>query len=113
MLTVESLREYGANVDEGLQRCFGNEALYLKLAATVPSEKNFDKLNDAINAGNLEDAFEAAHALKGALGNLSITPLYEKICEITENLRAKKEMDYSVIMADINKLRDAYAKLCE
>ena len=50
MLTVESLREYGANVDEGLQRCFGNEALYLKLAATVPSEKNFDKLNDAINA---------------------------------------------------------------
>ena len=113
MLTVESLREYGANVDEGLQRCFGNEALYLKLAATVPSEKNFDKLNDAINAGNLEDAFEAAHALKGALGNLSITPLYEKICEITEDLRAKKEMDYSVIMADINKLRDSYAKLCE
>ena len=29
MLTVETLKEYGANVDEGLGRCMGNKELYL------------------------------------------------------------------------------------
>ncbi len=111
MLTVDKLREYGANVEEGLQRCYGNEALYLKLAATVPSEKNFGKLKEALDAGNLDEAFEAAHALKGALGNLSITPLYTKVCEITELLRAKTQRDYAPLMNDIENLRKDYEAL--
>ena len=51
--------------------------------------------------------------LRGAWKSFHHSFICEKICEITEDLRAKKEMDYSVIMADINKLRDAYAALCE
>ena len=77
MITTDKLRDYGANVDEGLARCFGNEELYLKLVATIPSEKNFGMLNEAIENKNLDQAFESAHALKGVLGNLSLTPLYE------------------------------------
>ncbi len=37
MMTIESLKEYGANVEEGLGRCMGNDALYLRLVATIPS----------------------------------------------------------------------------
>ena len=36
--------------------------------------------------------------LKGVLGNLSITPLYEPVSEITELLRAETQMDYTDIM---------------
>ena len=37
----------------------------------------FDALQAAIDADDLDAAFEAAYALKGVLANLSITPLYE------------------------------------
>jgi hypothetical protein len=101
MITIEKLNAFGANTVEGLGRCFGNEALYLKLVATIPDEVNFDKLKDALNAGDLENAFLAAHALKGVLGNLSLTPLYTKVVEITELLRSKTDTDYSSLLADI------------
>lgn len=41
MITIEKLNSFGANTAEGLARCFGNEALYLKLVATIPGEANF------------------------------------------------------------------------
>ena len=31
MLTIEKLKAYGANVDEGLSRCMNNETFYLRL----------------------------------------------------------------------------------
>ena len=31
MLTIEKLQNYGADVDEGLNRCMKNEAFYLRL----------------------------------------------------------------------------------
>ena len=30
-MTIDDLRNFGANVDEGLARCFGNESFYLRL----------------------------------------------------------------------------------
>ena len=39
--------------------------------------------------------------LKGVLGNLSLTPLYDLAVDITENLRISKEIDYFEL---INKL---------
>lgn len=88
MLTVEKLKNFGADTDEGLSRVFGNEALYLRLVNMIPNEENFDKLAEAIGKNDLDAAFAAAHALKGVLGNLSLTKMYEKCSEITELLRA-------------------------
>lgn len=97
-MTLDDLIAFGANVDEGLQRCMNNEAFYLRLVDSVKGDTGFDALQVAINAGDLDAAFEAAHALKGALGNLSITPLYEPVCEITELLRAKEDADYATLV---------------
>ena len=113
MITIEKLQEFGANTEEGLTRCMKNEALYLRLVATAPNEKNFDKLRTALHAGDLDGAFEAAHALKGVLGNLSLTPLYEKAVEITELLRAKTEMDYSPLEDELFLLKNRLKDLCE
>jgi HPt (histidine-containing phosphotransfer) domain-containing protein len=113
MITVDALKNFGANVDEGLGRCMGNEALYLKLVATIPGEKNFGKLSESIQNNDLDGAFEAAHALKGVLGNLSLTNMYDKVADITELLRARTEMDYSEKVAEIINARDELAKLCE
>ena len=105
-MTLDDLREYGANVDEGLARCLGNEEFYLRLVASLKGDAGFDALKSALEAHDLEGAFAAAHSLKGSLGNLSLTPLYEPVYEITELLRTGTEMDYSEIMATIEKRRD-------
>ena len=113
MLTIENLRAYGANVDEGLARCFNNEEFYLKLVRMLNNEKNFDKLSEALNTHDLDAAFEAAHALKGVLGNLALTPAFDKASEITELLRARTEMDYSALLADLTEQQRILKEMCE
>ena len=107
MITIESLNAFGANTEEGLARCMGNEALYLKLVGVMLADENFDKLRSAIEAENLDEAFEAAHALKGALGNLALTPLYEKAASLTEFLRNRAEADYGGLVSDLLASRDS------
>ena len=113
MLSIEQLKEYGANTDEGVQRCFGNQEFYLKLVKMMPPDGNFERLYAAVDSGDLDQAFGAAHALKGATGNLSLTPLYDPIQEITELLRKRTEMDYSALIQQIRSSRDALAELCK
>ena len=112
MLTIEGLKELGVNTQEGLGRCLNNEALYLKLVKMIPGDANFERLSEAVRSHDLEKGFEAAHALKGALGNLSLTPLYERICEMTELLRVRQEADYGSMLTELLALRDALKDLC-
>lgn len=88
-MTLDALRAYGANTGEGMARCMNNEAFYLRMVGMALNDKNFDALTAAINAGNATAAFEASHALKGSIGNLSLTPIYQPLCELTELLRGK------------------------
>ena len=111
MITIDELHKLGANTEEGLARCMGSESLYLKLVNMVPDEEGFDKLKAATDADDLDAAFEAAHALKGVLGNLSLTKMYEKCSEITELLRAKTEMDYTPLINELLSMRDELAVL--
>ena len=100
MLTIDKLRESGADVDSGLARCMGMEAFYLSLVEKSLQDKNFEVLKESIAAKDYDTAFEAAHALKGVLGNLSLEPMYTKMCEITELLRARTDMDYGPLLDD-------------
>ena len=113
MITIDALKEYGANVDEGLGRCMGNEALYLKLIPTIPAEPNFEALKTSIANGDLDKAFEAAHALKGVTGNLSLTPLYDPLIQITELLRGRTDTDYTELLSQIMTERDKLEDICK
>lgn len=111
MLTIEKLREYGANVEEGLNRCMNNEAFYLKLVNLFLMKNDFNKLKEAIDNNNLEEGFKAAHALKGVLGNLSLTPLSNIIYEMTELLRNKVQRDYNEFIINYQKEYDKLVAL--
>ena len=113
MLTIDALREIGVEPEEGLNRCMNNEGFYLQLVKMVPGDGGFQKLEDSLGKQDLDGAFEAAHALKGVLGNLALTPLYEPVQEITELLRSRTEMDYAPLLATILEQRDILTKLCE
>ena len=108
MLTMEKLAAYGADTETGLARCMGQEAFYIRLAGMVLQEDHFEKLEQALAAGDLKEAFAAAHALKGVTGNLALTPIYDPVYEITELLRKETDMDYTDLL---NKIRDARTAL--
>ena len=105
MLTIDALKQFGANTDDGLTRCMGNEGFYFKLIGKVVEDKNFAALESAIAEKDLDAAFEAAHSLKGVLGNLALTPIYEPVYEITELLRARSDIDYAPFLKTINENR--------
>ena len=93
-MKIDSLRDFGANVEEGLERCMGMEDFYLEMIELGISDERFEVLGKNLEDQNLDEAFEAVHALKGVIGNLALTPLYETICEITEHLRKREQIDY-------------------
>ena len=88
-MTLEALRAFGANTAEGMERCLNDEPFYLEMVAMTLSDGNFDALAAAMDAGDARAAFTAAHALKGAVGNVALTPVYEPLCALTELLRGK------------------------
>lgn len=106
MLSVEKLREYGANVDEGMARCMNNETFYLRLVNIAVEDAGFEKLCKAVEKGDQKESFEAAHALKGMLSNLSLTPMSAPVSEMTELLRAGKEADYQAFWEQIREQRE-------
>ncbi|MBQ9015049.1 MAG: Hpt domain-containing protein [Firmicutes bacterium] len=101
MLTIDALREIGVEPEDGLKRCLNDESFYLTLVKMIPGDQGFPKLQEALAAKDLDAAFEAAHALKGVLANLSLTPLQKPVEEITEFLRARTEMDYTPLLETI------------
>jgi HPt (histidine-containing phosphotransfer) domain-containing protein len=101
-MTVDNLRDFGANVDEGIRRCVNNETFYLTMVQKALNDKSFDQLNEAVDSKDIDRAFEVAHALKGVLGNLALTPMFETVSEMVELLRSKTDTDYSIYTEKIN-----------
>lgn len=109
MLTIDNLKELGADTAAGIARCVNDEGFYLKMVNMSLQDANFDKLKAAVESGDLDTAFECAHALKGVMGNVSLNNLFDPLAEMTEELRARKEIDYSgyldTIFSELEKLR--------
>ncbi len=98
MLTLQALKDWGANVDEGMQRCLNNEAFYLRMVGKIKDDAGrMDALGEALAQHDYKTAFEHAHALKGVMANLSLTPVLVPVQEMTELLRNQTEADYSAM----------------
>ena len=93
MITLDALAAYGADTKAGLNRCMNNEGFYLRLVNMELNDENVTRLTQAVAAGDARAAFEAAHALKGAAGNLALTPIYEPVSRLTELLRNADTVD--------------------
>ena len=106
MLTLEGLKALGVNTEEGLTRCMNNESFYLRLCGRGIEDANFERLETSRKAGSIRESFEAAHALKGVLGNLAITPVLKPVTELTEKLRNADAMpEYEACLREINEQR--------
>lgn len=105
MHTIDQMRAWGADVDEAMVRCLNNESFYLMLVDKAIQDTNFDRLKEAVAANDLDKAFESAHALKGTMANLALTPILKPVQEMTELLRSRTETDYSDYLKEIEARR--------
>ena len=111
MLTIEKLREYGADVDEGLARCMNMKDFYIGLIGKVIADDRIPQLELQIHERKYKEAFETAHALKGMYANLSLTPLTKPVIEMTELLRHETDTDYSDLITEVKKQFEALCSL--
>ena len=73
---------------EVLSRLY-SDALVQRFVGKFLSDQSFPLLEQSMSDRNDEEAFRAAHTLKGVTQNLSFTRLYRSSHELTEALRAK------------------------
>ncbi len=67
-----------------------NGSVILRFLMKFSEDKTFSALENSLANGNIEEAFRAAHTLKGLCLNLGFNDLYTPLSELTEILRAGK-----------------------
>lgn len=86
----EIFEVYGADYNSTMARFMGNETMYLKFLDMLFKDDNLEKLGTALEQQDYEAAFAAAHTLKGVVGNMGLTPLFNAVCAIVEPLRKRE-----------------------
>ena len=87
MTIQECYKEMGADYDEEFHR-LPRESMIRKFALMFLNDDSYPKLEQSLKEGNAQEAFRAAHTLKGVCQNLGFTNLYPPVCDLTELLRA-------------------------
>ena len=62
-----------------------------KFAKIFLQDESMQNLEAALEAGDMAEAFRAAHTLKGVSRDLGFTPLYDVACEMSDALRPDKD----------------------
>lgn len=84
----ECYEKMGADFNAVVGR-LGSEALIKRFAFKFLDDTSFQSLKEGLEKGDGEQAFRAAHTLKGVCLNLGFDNLYKVSNEITEQLRGK------------------------
>lgn len=83
-----------------------SEAWVKRFIVRFLDDDSFDALCAAMEAGSRENAFRAAHTLKGVSGSLSLGRLYASASQLTELLRPEGEVipaDASALFEDVKR----------
>ena len=87
MTIQECYKKMGADYEDVLKRLY-SEGMIRKFARMFLDDDSYPKLEQSLKEENVEEAFRAAHTLKGVCQNLGFTNLYQPTYELTEVLRA-------------------------
>lgn len=90
MTLEECYESFGGSYRDVKQR-LQSDALIERFVKKFMTDTSYEMLCTAVEAGNCEEAFRAAHTLKGICQNLSFRCLAESSGQLTECLRGKQE----------------------
>lgn len=103
------LENNGFDVEGAMKRFLNNEALYVKCLKKFLDDTSYEELKTAYEAGNCNDAFKAAHTMKGFVSNLGINNIYHLLIPMVEKLRVQ-DMN---VEEDIRQLGEMCEKAAE
>ena len=89
-MTVKECYEQMGSDYEGVLGRLGSEAIVKRFALKFLQDPSFAQLKESLAKNDGEEAFRAAHTLKGICLNLGFSQLTEDVVNITEILRAGK-----------------------
>ena len=89
MTVKECYEQMGSNYESVLGR-MGSEAMIKRFALKFLNDPGFNDLKEDLIKKDGEEAFRAAHTLKGVCLNLGFDELYEVSAELTEKLRGRE-----------------------
>jgi HPt (histidine-containing phosphotransfer) domain-containing protein len=83
------LKIEGVDVDSGLQRIAGNKRLYRDLLSqfVVRQQSIGNRIKEALEAGDHDQAERLAHSLKGVAGNLGINQIFVLAGDLESSIR--------------------------
>ena len=89
-MTVKECYEQMGSDYEGVLGRMGSEAMIERFALKFLQDPSFNNLKENLEKQDGEEAFRAAHTLKGICLNLGFAQLTEDVVNITEILRSGK-----------------------
>ena len=104
-MTIRECYENMGSDFDGVLRRLGSEAIIASVAVKFLNDPSFNDLRSALSEGRVQDAFRAAHTLKGVCVNLGFDKLYSCSSELTELLRAGRTDGADELFA---KIEDSY-----
>ena len=104
-------REDCINLKEGLARVRDNKKLYRRMLGMFLESGEFAAMEESLMEKDYGKAADAAHALKGMTGNLSLTALFNISTKMMEELRQGVASDesYAALKSAYSQTR-AYAE---
>ena len=97
------LQQWGCDVIGSLPRFVQDEEFLMECIEEVARDPAFDTLGAQLERGELRQAFDTAHMLKGIIANTGLTPLLREIVGIVEPLRAGSDegaaQHYTLLMS--------------
>lgn len=108
---IDELAAWGCDIPSALERFDGDKALYTECLKIFASDENFAALKKNMAEKNTEEAFKAAHALKGVACNLSLGSLYTNICKVSDSLKAGDFNAAAAAYPDVEKAKNEYDKI--
>lgn len=76
------------DLDGALHRFMNDEEFYVHCLCSFLTDRSMPDLEEALAARSWDEAFTAAHALKGLAGNMGFVPLFHAAAELVVLLRS-------------------------
>lgn len=98
----ECYHAFGGDYEGTISR-LRSERIVAKFVRKFPQDGTYAALKASLEEGNLEEAFRAAHTMKGICKNLGLEQLFCSVEEMTEELRAKDHMPSAEFFAHVTR----------
>lgn len=111
MTIRECYEAMGADFEDVAARLRKEERVQ-KFLLKFPKDPSYELLASSMEAGNMEEAFRAAHTLKGVCQNLFLTEIAKPVSRLSDLLKESREYSNEAAIL-FRQVKDAYEKTVE